>query len=286
MGQKVSTVQEYTPDTKPPQNYPEKGNTLSFETPKNEKGENELNERESDKAMQKKLGINVIVKDSKMPRQMESFIIDTIIVEKLKHLGNWDEIAAAIGKKLNDQYGGHWCTIIANCNWRASESGYYLSSLNDSYIFLAYQNRFFTICQNSDQKVSYPKNKNYLALLEAKNENQDIEREALKAAQKKLGINTILSKFNTSDSELEWPMNVKLESFVTDTIVVQKLKYSGNFNEIARAIKEKLEDQYGDSWNVIITKNWNRTESGSFFSQYAQIRLTYESRTYTIFKST
>ena len=81
-------------------------------------------------------------------------------------------------------------------------------------------------------------------------------------------------------------MNVKLESFVTDTIVVQKLKYSGNFNEIARAIKEKLEDQYGDSWNVIITKNWNRTKSGSFFSQYAYIQLTYESRNYSIFKST
>ena len=281
MGQKVSTVQEYTPDTKPWKQYPEKGNTLSLQTPKDEKEENERNERELDKAMQKKLGINVIVKDSKMPRKMESFIIDAIIVEKLKHLGNWIEIAAAIAKKLDDQYGGHWCAIIANCNWRASESGYYLSSLNDSYIFLAYENRFFTICQNSDQKLSFPKNKNYLALLEANNENEDIEREALKAAQKKLGINTILSKFNTSR-----PMNVKLESFVTDTIVVQKLKYSGNFNEIARAIKEKLEDQYGDTWSVIITKNWNQTESGSYFYQYAQIKLTYESGIYLILKST
>ena len=129
--------------------------------------------------------------------------------------------------------------------------------------------------------LSFPKNKNYLALLETNNENEDIEREALKAAQKKLGINTILSKFNTSR-----PMNMKLESFVTDTIVVQKLKYSGNFNEIARAIKEKLEDQYGDTWSVIITKNWNQTESGSYFYQYAQIQLTYEYGIYLILKST
>ena len=83
----------------------------------------------------------------------------------------------------------------------------------------------------------------------------------------------------------EWPMNVKLESFVTDTIVVQKLKYSGNFNIIARGIKEKLEDQYGGRWNVVITKDWYLTDSGSSVAQYSQIQLTYESRTYTVFKS-
>ena len=282
MGQKVSTVQEYTPDTKPPKKYPEKGNTLSFETPKNDKEENELNERESDKAMQKKLGIDVMVKDSKMPRKMESFIIDAIIVEKIKHLGNWDEIAAAIVKKLVDQYDGRWCAIIAK-SWIALESGYYLSPINNSYIFLEFKNSVFTICQNSDQKVPLPKNERYLALKEAKNENEEIEREALKAAQKKLGINILSSKFITMDSE--WPMNVKLESFVTDTIVVQKLKYSGNFNIIARGIKEKLEDQYGGRWNVVITKDWYLTDSGSSVAQYSQIQLTYESRTYTVFKS-
>ena len=283
MGQKVSTVQEYTPDTKPPKKYPEKGNTLSFETPKNEKEENELNEKESDKAMQKKLGINVTVKDSKMPRQMESFIIDTIIVEKLKHLGNWNEIAAAIVKKLEDQYGGRWCAIIAK-SWSAPESGYYLSPINDSYIFLAFEKSFFTICQTSDQKVLLPKNENYLSLQKkAKNENEGIEREAFKAAQKKLGINIKISKFITTDSE--WPMNVKVESFVTDTIVIQRLKYSGNFDEIAKGIKEKLEDQYGGRWNVVITKHWRLTDSGSSAAQYSQIQLTYESRTYIVFKS-
>ena len=282
MGQKVSTVQEYTPDTKPPQKYPEKGNTLPLQTPKNEKEENELNERASDKAMQKKLGIDVMVKDSKMPRKMESFIIDAIIVEKLKHLGNYDEIAAAISKKLKDQYGGNWCAIIAK-SWSASESGYYLSPINDSYIFLAFENGFFTICQSSDQKVPLPTNERYLALKEAKNENEGIERKALKAAQKKLGINILSSKFITKDSERQ--MNVKLESFVTDTIVVQKLKYSGNFKEIARGIKEKMEDQYGGRWNVIIAKDWLLNESGSCASKCAQILLTYEFRIYSVFKS-
>ena len=204
----------------------------------------------------------------------------------VKHLGNWNEIAAAIGKKLNDQYGGHWCAIIANCNWRASESGYYVSSLNDSYIFLAYENRFFTICQNSDQKLSFPKNENYLALLGAKNENEGIEREALKAAQKKLGINIIISKFNTY-SDSEWPMNVKLESFVTDTIVVQRLKNSGNFNEIARAIYEKLINQYGGSWSVLVVKSPISPESGSCFSKVpgSQIDLTYDDHNYTVFNT-
>ena len=51
MGQNVSTLQEYTPDTKPPK----KENSL--ENPKNENEENELDERES---MQKKMGISVL----------------------------------------------------------------------------------------------------------------------------------------------------------------------------------------------------------------------------------
>ena len=84
MGQKVSFqvgFQEYTPDTKPLKKevYP------SLEKPKNKNEDNELNERESEKEMQNKLGINVIKKHSEMPMKMESFMIDTIIVEKLKH---------------------------------------------------------------------------------------------------------------------------------------------------------------------------------------------------------
>ena len=85
MGQNVSTVQEYTPDNKPAKME----NSHSLEKPRNENEENELNEKseKAEKEKQKKLGINVMKKHSKMPMKMESFIIDTIIVEKLKYSG-------------------------------------------------------------------------------------------------------------------------------------------------------------------------------------------------------
>ena len=85
MGQNVSTLQEYTPDTKPPK----KEDSCSLENPKNKNEENKLNERELENAMQKKMGVNVLTKNSEMPLKMESFIIDAIIVEKLKHSGKF-----------------------------------------------------------------------------------------------------------------------------------------------------------------------------------------------------
>ena len=143
MGQNTSTVKEYTPDTKPPQNE----NSHSLEKPKNENEDIEQKERESEMAMQKKLGVNVIKKDSDMPMKMESFIIDTIIVEKLKHSGNRNdipiEIARATHAKLIDQYGGYWGVITAK-SWSPPESGYCISPINGTYIFLKYKQFVFT----------------------------------------------------------------------------------------------------------------------------------------------
>ena len=139
MGQKVSFqvgFQEYTPDTKPLKKevYP------SIEKPKNKNEDNELNERESEKVMQNKLGINVIKKHSEMPMKMESFIIDTIIVEKLKHSGNGNEtpikikIAEAIRGKLNDKYGSGWNVLITN----PKQAAMMVTSKIGTLIFLKY----------------------------------------------------------------------------------------------------------------------------------------------------
>ena len=100
MGQNVSTLQEYTPETKPPK----KENYRFLENPKNENEDNELNERESENAMQKKMGINVLKKHLKMPLKMESFIIDAIIVEKLKFSGKISDMACAIAKVIYTKY--------------------------------------------------------------------------------------------------------------------------------------------------------------------------------------
>ena len=146
MGQKVSFqvgFQEYTPDTKPLKKevYP------SLENPKNKNEDNELNERETEKAKQNKLGINVIKKHSEMPIKMESFIIDTIIVEKLKNSGNGNEtpikieIAEAIHVKLNDKYGSGWNVLITN----PKQAAMMATSKIGTFIFLKYDSCNYTV---------------------------------------------------------------------------------------------------------------------------------------------
>ena len=245
MGQNVSTAQEYTPDNKPAKME----NFHSLEKPRIENEENKLNEK-SEKAKQKKLGINVIKKHSEMPMKMESFIIDAIIVENLKHSGNGnnisDEIPKAIYNKLTDQYGGHWCVkITTSCV--VTESGYSLSPIRGTHIFLTYKNWYFTVFQSFDQKLL--QKKKYLSTAKLINENNnEKERESLKAVQRKLGIN-VLKKHEGAE------MPMKIESFVIDAILVETLKHSGNCNEISKAIRVKLDDQYGSGcgWNVLIT---------------------------------
>ena len=90
--------------------------------------------------MQNKLGINVIKKHSEMPMKMESFIIDTIIAEKLKHSGNGNEtpikikIAEAIRGKLNDKYGSGWNVLITN----PKQAAMMVTSKIGTLIFLKY----------------------------------------------------------------------------------------------------------------------------------------------------
>ena len=140
MGQKVSTLQEYTPDTKPLK----KKNYGSLENPKNENEDNQLNERESEKAMQKKMGVNVIKKRSGMSLKMESFIIDAIIVEKVKHSGKFTDMADAIAEKLGGQYGGSWSVLISK-TMTLSDSGYCFCSIAGSHITLKYDCYTFTV---------------------------------------------------------------------------------------------------------------------------------------------
>ena len=147
MGLGLSTLPEYTPDTKPLK----KENYHSLENPKNEKEDNQLNERESEKAMQKKMGVNILRKHPEMPLKMESFIIDAIIVEKLKHSGKFsdmanaiDDMAYAINKKLGGQYGGSWNVLISK-TMTLSDSGYSFCSIPGTDITLKLDSFTFTV---------------------------------------------------------------------------------------------------------------------------------------------
>ena len=140
MKQCVSTVQEYTPDTKPPK----KENSQSLEKPKNENENNELNEREPEKTTQKKLGMNIISKGPGMPSEMESLIIDAIIVEKLKHSGNSKKLARAIKENLEGHDGGCWNVLIATTS-RASAYEYCLSGIPGTRIDLTNDFHTYTV---------------------------------------------------------------------------------------------------------------------------------------------
>ena len=138
MGQKVSTVQEYTPDTKPPK----KENSQCLEKPNED---NKLNEREPEKTTQKKgLVLNVITRGPDMPLKMELFIVGAIIVEKLKHSGNSMEIARALKRDLEDHYGGRWNVLTSH----ASDYENGISGIPSTKIELTYDSHTYTVFKN------------------------------------------------------------------------------------------------------------------------------------------
>ena len=79
-----------------------------------------------------------------MKMELESFVIDAVLVEKLKHSGSLMEIGRAVKEKLEDQYRSCWTVIIAK-NWHSSESGYCLATVPGSYIVLKYDFCTYTI---------------------------------------------------------------------------------------------------------------------------------------------
>ena len=47
-----------------------------------------------------------------MPLEIESFIIEIILLETSKRAGNLNEISTAISEKLKKKYGGIWSAVI------------------------------------------------------------------------------------------------------------------------------------------------------------------------------
>ena len=119
-------------------------NYRSLENQKKENEDNELNERESENTMQKKMGVNVLKKHSEMPLKMESFIIDAIIVKKLEHSGKFSDMSQAIAEKLEGQYGGFWNVLISK-SMPQSDNGYSFRVIAGSDIRLRYDCHTFTV---------------------------------------------------------------------------------------------------------------------------------------------
>ena len=49
-------------------------------------------------------------------------------------------------------------------------------------------------------------------------------------------------------------MDSDIEEFITDTIIIAKVKNGGDMNKMSEAIKKKLNENFGGSWTVIVVK--------------------------------
>jgi hypothetical protein len=52
-------------------------------------------------------------------------------------------------------------------------------------------------------------------------------------------------------------MSDHMEEFITDTIIIAKVKNSGEMLRMADAITKKLDEHFGGSWTVFISKKWD-----------------------------
>ena len=55
--------------------------------------------------------------------------------------------------------------------------------------------------------------------------------------------------------EKDSSMSHKTSEFITDTIIIAKVKNGGVMSKMAEAINKKLEENFGDSWTVIVMKS-------------------------------
>ena len=82
-------------------------------------------------------------------------------------------------------------------------------------------------------------------------------------------------------------MPTEMEEFITDTIIISKVKNGGHTNKMADAIKKKLDEHFGGWWTVLVIKGTNagwaikgiQSQKGTF------INVDHGAHTYFIFKS-
>ena len=57
-------------------------------------------------------------------------------------------------------------------------------------------------------------------------------------------------RINEKDSLMAYD----IEEFITDAIIIAKVKNGGNMNKMSEAINKKLNENFGGSWTVIVVK--------------------------------
>ena len=95
------------------------------------------------------MGVKINRKHSKMSSKMETFIIDAIIVAKVKHSGgNLSKMAESITDKLDDRFGGDWHALVKKSGCK---TGYNVKPRSGTFIHVTHDGHVFTVFKTKIQ---------------------------------------------------------------------------------------------------------------------------------------
>ena len=82
-------------------------------------------------------------------------------------------------------------------------------------------------------------------------------------------------------------MDSDIEEFITDTIIIAKVKNGGDTGKMAEAIEKKLDEHFGGRWTVLVIKKNNAgwAISGIQHRKGTYIDVDHGAHTYLIFEN-
>ena len=88
-------------------------------------------------------------------------------------------------------------------------------------------------------------------------------------------------------NEKDASMPPEMKEFITDTIIIAKVKNGGDMGKMAKAIRKKLEEHFGGSWHVLVIKKNNAgwAISGIQHRKGTYIDVDHGAHTYLIFEN-
>ena len=79
-------------------------------------------------------------------------------------------------------------------------------------------------------------------------------------------------------------MSYEMAEFITDTIIIAKVKNGGDMFKMAEAINMKLDENFGGSWTVFLTKCYCGSASSGIPWNGTYIEVDHGAHNYVIFR--
>ena len=211
------------------------------------------------------LDVQIIQKSQFVSEKMETFITDTIIMARLRHYEDSNQMMSAVRQKLKEYYWGNWNIIFQKAGSKEEFvvkqhflSGYWLKAKYDGFNFFVFK--------SPTMGGIWPKL-----------ENEVFCEKDEKFQQDELGVKIVFKQFGMFASKT---------SFFTDAIILAKLRQPEDLNKMALSIHEKAKEKYGGYWNVIInTKCAFDLEFQVETAQGTYIKADYDGLRFYIFQS-